>query len=105
MNFREMLDDDIKNVFLNVEEFGSEHFVEGKKITCIFDDEALRERQSGNELGVSESSMLLYACVNDLPSQKGAGEHLLVDGKEYVIDDWAVNMGMATIALSQTRTA
>ena len=59
MNFREMLDDDIKNVFLNVEEFGSEHFVEGKKITCIFDDEALRERQSGNELGAIARSLVI----------------------------------------------
>lgn len=105
MSFQEMLDNDIRNVFLNIDEFGSEHFVEGKKITCIFDDEALRERQSGNELGVSESSLLLYAHVNDLPPQKGAGEHLLIDGREYVIDDWAVNMGMANITLSQTRTA
>ena len=105
MTFQEMLDDDIRNVFLNIDEFGSKHFVEGKEIICIFDDEALRERQAGNELRVSESALLLSAHINDLPPQKGAGEHLLIDGREYVIDDWAVNMGMAHIALSQTRTA
>ncbi len=61
MTFQEMLENDIKNVFLNVEELGSKHLIEGKEITCIFDDEALRERQAGAELGVSESSLLIFA--------------------------------------------
>lgn len=105
MSFQEMLDNDIKNVFLNLDEFGEKHIVEGDEIICIFDDEALRERQSGNELGVSESSILLFANTKDLPPPKGAGEHLMIDGGEYIINDWAVNKGMAQIALTQTRTA
>lgn len=105
MTFQEMIGNDIKNVFLNVEELGSKHLIEGKEITCIFDDEALRERQAGAELGVSESSLLIFANTKDLPCRKGVDEHLLVDHKEYTIDAWDENMGMTQIALSQVRTA
>ena len=105
MTFKEMLESDIKNVFLNIDELGSLHLIEGKEIICIFDDEALRERQAGAELGVSESSLLIFANTGDLPCKKGAGEHLLVDHKEYLVDTWDENMGMTQIALSQVKTA
>ena len=101
--FRELVENDIKNVFLNLEELGTRHFVEGNEITCVFDDEALRERQSGNELGVAESTLLLFAHVEDLPSAKDAGEHLEIDGKEYIVDDWSVNEQMVQITLSQVK--
>ena len=102
-SFRDLVENDIKNVFLNLDEHGTRHVVEGSEITCIFDDEALRERQSGNELGVAESNLLLFAHVDDLPSAKDAGEHLEIDGKEYIVDDWSVNERMAQIALSQVK--
>ncbi len=105
MNFQEMLENDIHNVFLNIEELGSLHSIEGKEITCIFDDEALRERQAGAELGVSESSVLIFACTKDLPCRKGVGQHLLVDHQEYLVDAWDENMGMTQIALSHVQTA
>ncbi len=105
MSFKEMLKSDIENVFLNTDEFASTHTIEGKEITCIFDDEALRERQSGSELGVSESDVLIFAHTDDLPSKKGAGEHVNVDGIEYIVNTWDENMGMTQIALSQTVTA
>lgn len=105
MSFKEMLEQDINNVFLNIDEFGSKHFIEGREITCIFDDEALRERQSGSELGVSESSILIFANTKDLPSPKGVNEHINVDGKEYTVDAWDENMGMTQIALSGVNSA
>ena len=105
MNFQEMLENDLDNVFLNIDELGTLHSIEGKEILCIFDDEALRERQAGAELGVSESSILIFAKTKDLPCQKGVNQHLKVDHREYTIDAWDENMGMTQIALSGVRSA
>lgn len=102
--FKDMLNGDIDNVFLNTDELASKHNIEGKEITCIFDDEALRERQAGAELGVSESSLLIFAKTSDLPFKKEPKEILNVDHKEYTIDAWDENMGMTQIALSQVTT-
>ena len=103
MSFNDDVAADINEVFMNIEEFGTPHSIEGgDPITCIFDDEALRERLSGQEIGVAESTVLLFANTADLPPKKPAGSHLNVDGGEYLIDDWAEDMGVSQIALHKT---
>lgn len=103
-SFKEMVTKDVRSTFLNLEEFGEEHRVEGKTITAVIDDNALRDRQGGQELSVAESSLLLYAAVEDLPARRPAGEGLNVDGREYIVNDWSEDMGIATVALGQTVT-
>lgn len=88
-------------VFLNFNEFGETHRVAGKNIIVVFDDDALKKRQGGEELSVAESSVMLYAHVKDLPKRQQHGNTINIDGKEYVIDDWAEDMGVATLALRQ----
>ena len=73
-------------------------------IAAVLDDNALKERQGGQELSVAESSLLLYAAVEDLPARRPAGEGLNVDGREYIVNDWSEDMGIATVALGQTVT-
>ena len=99
-----MVANDLRTTFLNLEEFGEEHRVEGKTITAILDDDTLKDRQGGQELSVAESSLLLFAAVEDLPARRPAGEGLNVDGREYIINDWREDMGLATIALGQSIT-
>ncbi len=103
-SFKEMVANDVRSTFLNLEEFGEEHRVEGRTITAVIDENALKERQGGQELSVAESSLLLYAAVEDLPARRPAGEGLNVDGREYIINDWSEDMGIATVALGQTVT-
>ena len=103
-SFKEMVANDVRSTFLNLEEFGEEHKVEGKTITAVIDENALKERQGGQELSVAESSLLLYATVEDLPARRPAGEGLNVDGREYIVNDWSEDMGIATVALGQTVT-
>ena len=103
-SFKEMVANDVRSTFLNLEEFGEEHRVEGQTITAVVDENALKERQGGQELSVAESSLLLYAAVEDLPARRPAGEGLNVDGREYIVNDWSEDMGIATVALGQTVT-
>lgn len=103
-SFKEMVAKDVHSTFLNLEEFGEEHRVEGKTITAVIDENALKERQGGQELSVAESSLLLYAAVEDLPARRPAGEGLNVDGREYIVNDWSEDTGIATVALGQTVT-
>ena len=91
---------DLDNVFLNLDDFAETHLVEGKEIQCVLDDEALKTRQGSAEIGIDESTLLLFAKIEDLPEKKKGGV-LNVDHKIYKIDDWKVNFGMAEIALSQ----
>ena len=103
-SFKAMVEADRRRTFLNLDEFGEQHAVEGRAIAAVLDDNALKERQGGQELSVAESSLLLYAAVEDLPARRPAGEGLNVDGREYIVNDWSEDMGIATVALGQTVT-
>lgn len=100
MTFKDEIAQDIDNVFLNLDDFAETHIVEGKEISCVLDDEALKTRQGSAEIGIDESTLLLFAKVEDLPDKQRGGL-LNVDHKIYMIDDWKVNFGMAEIALHQ----
>jgi hypothetical protein len=102
MNFKETVARD-RALFLNPDEFGEEHRIDGKMVTVVLDDNALKERQGGAELSVAESSLLIYAAVEDLPTPKAPGAGMNVDGREYIVDDWSIDMGIATVALRQNR--
>lgn len=99
--FKDMVAKD-RDIFLNLDELGEEHDVSGATITCVFDNQALQERRGGAELAVAESSILLYAKCEDLPSRKGFGAELMVDGRPYMVNTWDEDMGMAIITLSAT---
>ena len=98
MTFKEELFEDINNIFLNLDEFGEEHIINGKPVICMLDDDALKLRQGSNELSISDSSLLLFARKSDLP-RKVVGDDLTIDGKIYIVDDWKVNLGMAEVVL------
>ena len=102
--FKDMVQAD-RGIFLNIDEFGELHKVEGNDITVVIDDNTLRERQGGAEVGVAESNLLLFAYVEDLPTRRASGESINIDGREYIVDDWSENMGVAQLALRQNRTA
>ncbi|MBR1625593.1 MAG: hypothetical protein IJ681_00445 [Bacteroidales bacterium] len=100
MSFNDDVIADINNVYMNVDEFGSPHSIEGgEPIICVFDDEALRERLSGQDIGVAQATILLFAKTAALPPKKPVGSHFNIDGAEYLIDDWSEDMGVSQIAL------
>ena len=98
MSLKDEILKDINNVFLNLEDCGETHTIDGKPVVCMMDDDALKMRQGSNELSVSESSLLLFAKQSDL-SRKVAGDDVLIDGKIYIVDDWKVNLGVAEVVL------
>lgn len=98
--FKDKLQSDLDNVFLNPDEFGELHEIEGNEVICVFDDMTLSERTGGSELIMSQSSILLYAKTTDLPPRRGYGESLLVDSVDYMVVRWDEDMGMSSITLT-----
>ncbi len=101
MHFQEMAAADCCKVFLDISTFGELYHIEGQEIPIVFDAEELKVRQNGQDLAVAESSTLFYARTQDLPPCRSPGQSLNVNGRECLIDDWKVDMGMATIVLRE----
>lgn len=101
MAFKDAVANDIQKIFLDLEFFGEQHRIEGKKISIVIDNDKLKEKQGGQDLAVAESDLLFYARSADLPARRPAGEILNVDGREYIVDDWQDDMWMATVVLKR----
>lgn len=101
MGFKDMVAADRAFVFLNQDFFGEEYRIEGKKITIVLDTDELKRRQGSEDIAVAESATLFYARTEDLPARRAPGQSLNVNGRECIVDDWKVDMGMATIVLRE----
>lgn len=99
--FKATVDDDRLNVFLDVDFFGELYRIEGKEIPIVVDNDELKERQAGQDIAIAESATLFFARVEDLPPRRAPGENLNVNGRECLVDDWQVDMGMATVTLRE----
>lgn len=102
MAFKDAVSRD-RATFIDFDFFGERRHIDGNEIVIVVDDDALKERQSGQEYAVAESSLLFYAKVEDLPARRAAGSGMNIDGRIYIIDDWAEDMGVATVTLHENR--
>lgn len=98
--FKEMMAAD-RGIFLNLDEFGETHTIEGESITAVLDDEILDESKHGEDLGLAAADFAIYAKIEDLPRKRPSGESLNVDGRECTIITWREDFGMASIYLAQ----
>ena len=105
MSFKEMVAADLAATFFDPEAYGEKYRVEGKEIYIVVDNDELKARQGGQDLAVAESSTLFYARCEDLPTRKAPGSNLNINGRECLIDDWKVDVGMATIVLRENIVA
>jgi len=99
--FKDMVAADLGK-FIDPDIFGESHRIEGAEVMIVPDDDALKEKQAN--LVLSESTLLFYAKAADLPPRKNTDSLLNFDGREYIVDDWSEDAGMATIAMHQNRS-
>lgn len=58
-SLKDLIASDIDLVFMQLEDFGEVHKIEGKSITIIIDNDTLVTMKNGNILGVAESDTLI----------------------------------------------
>ena len=89
-----------RGIFLNLDEFGDKHVIEGRTIVAVVDEEVFGESKKGEDIGLAAFDLVLFARVEDLPAQRPSGESLNVNGKECTIVSWQSDAGMASVYLS-----
>lgn len=98
MNFKEVLKDDLNNVFFNNDEFAEFHIVDGKNILIIIDNETLKANKikgAGTYLG----DVLFYAQRSYFEETPVIGQRMTLDGEIYNINDIGEDNEMYEITL------
>ena len=95
MGFRGQAAEDRISVFLGMDEFGEEHVVDREAVVCVIDQVDRSERAL--EAGIAGSGMRIFAKSEDMPPRRGPGMPITVDGKAYMVESWADEMGIAEV--------
>ena len=108
MTFKEMLQKDIKNVFLNLNEFAEIHDLNGYKVAAVIDDDFLDEitlkindEPQRKAPGLFGGTIAIYVATSDFGKLK-PGRALEVDGKLHKVMSTSEQDGMLKIVATRT---
>lgn len=107
MGFKDMVQEDVKNIFLDPEEFGELHIVDGREMTIIVDENELIEREKKNKTlaeGLHKKQLLIYVSAEDFGAEPLVNRLLELDGVYYTVTDVSSEMGMYAISLEDNES-
>lgn len=100
--FKDILDQDA-SVFLNINEFGSNHKINSNDITIIIDNDRLMERTKKEYDGISVGEVLYFVSASDFGDLPEENTPQTFDGRMMYVFDAREDMGMYEIILRQNR--
>lgn len=106
MTFKDVIADDIRTVFLNPEEFGEPHQVDGRQMTVIIDNSEIIERskkQVDRTEGVYEKLLLFYVARSAFGRLPAVGNALQFDGGLYRVVDAVSEGGIYSITIGRNK--
>lgn len=100
--FKEAVQKDISNVFLNVDEFADNHTIDGKSMPALIDENEAGEREIkyvGYGSGTYKRHLLVYVSEANFGPLPTVGRTITLDGKTYRIHDAVSEDGIHAITL------
>lgn len=111
MNFKEQMQQDIRNTFMNLGEFAEIHMVNGKEMTVQIDSNEMLEREKRYKArngvyadGVFRKELLIYVTAEEFGKLPAVGRSLTLDGKNYIVSDAIDESGIYSLSLEANRT-
>lgn len=101
--FEKMLSDDIGIVFLNVDEFGEVHNINGKRIPILYDEMELERVKNRSEFDedVQSADILFFAKPSDLPEKIQSNSVMNIDNKKWFVKQAKMVSGLWRILLGR----
>ena len=107
--FKDMVEADIVNVFLNLDELAEIHNLDGVECACVISSDKTDDRAAalhGKQRtpdGLHGDYITVCVKTSDLKRIPKEGTNFKVDDKRYTVDSCTEDMGMLTIALGAYR--
>lgn len=108
MTFKGMLREDIRGIFLNPDEFGETHTVNGRKdVLVVTDDFELLSREKYHKNvtndGTSRNRGILYVRASDVGRLPKAGQQLTIDGMHFRVEQAVNETGLYAVTVQAVR--
>lgn len=105
--FKDMVQEDIKEIFLDFEMLGEVHKINGIDVMIIIDANELTEREKrirGMDGAPNNRQLLFYVAAKDFGALPLPGKVIDLDQEDYIITDAEDEMGIYSISLEAKRT-
>lgn len=108
MTLKDIIRDDIEDVFFDLDEFAEMRSVNGKQMTILIDANELTERAKKEKAGrhfdgAYMAGTLIYVKVEEYGPRPKVGSVVILDGKNYRVADVAEEGGVYSITLEANR--
>jgi len=105
--FKDVINSDVNNVFLNREEFSDEHTINGKTMTIQIDDNEAIERQlrANQNTGVYTRQLVIYVSAEKFGEMPFIGQVINLDGIVYRAVDVSSESGIFAITIERNKSA
>lgn len=94
--FKDAVRKDIKATFLNLEEYGEWHNLNGKIVQCLIDKNLTQGTDKGDIIGVFANLQAVYVSADDIPAPV-EGELFHIDGSLHLVKSVSEEGGMLVI--------
>lgn len=88
MSFKDILNDDVNNIFFNIDEFSERHNIDGSDMPIMIDEDELQEykiRREGDYEGLYKATLLFYVRKSDIGSKPAINSLIDFDDKIYKV--------------------
>ena len=112
MTFKEAYDEDLKDVFFDPEEFGSEHMIDGEILTVVLMETIFEGGRLGanlknafnpKESAINQKTFTLCIREEDVKRKLTVNATIKVDGKNMFVNEVKHTMGMCRLIVSEHR--
>lgn len=106
MTFKEIVKNDVRQVFMNLDEFSETHTINGKEMPVQIDSNEQIEREkrlNQNMDGIYKNQKLIYVSAEDFGALPKQGAMLNMDGRMYKVEDAIHEDGVYSITLGANR--
>lgn len=97
--FKDVVEGDIRRVFLNEDEFAEKHDIDGEKIVVMLDIDRMNERR--DKAGLSDENLYFYVKEKELGRRPKVNSPMLFDGLHHIVTECIENDGVLEIALAR----
>lgn len=101
-SFKDIIKQDIKNTFMNEDEFSDKHIIDGKEMSVIVDGFELLEREKklkDKTDGLFLKQKLIYVAAEDFGPLPRIGRVIKLDKSDYKLIDAIAENGMYSLTL------
>lgn len=103
MALKDRIEADVKRVFMNHDHFADFHTWNGRRFSCVTDEEAALKRKNNNVVDLNwdnnTTETLVYTPIEGFPGRAMPNEHVIFDGKPMKVLQVQRDMGMYSILL------